>query len=539
MQTSLLEFIRGALVYVPLSLIGAWRWSFWIVRLTAARLYRPKQKTWPSDRPRPTVSLVTPVYNEDPVVFEQAIQSWIKNGVTEIIVVIDKSNTRHIVDLERRYVRRKDVHIRLVVTPKPGKRAALADGINRAKGQLIVLVDSDTIWGDKVLERSLPYFLDPAIGGATVGQRIQNPNTAANVMFDILLWTRYREEVPFLLAVGKVFNTLSGRTAFYRREALLNPNHDNLHDLRHELFLGTRGVSGDDKRLTHLILEQGWHVTYVTGAWVFTPGLGTVRQFMKQRLRWTRNSWRADLRAFKRGWVLKHPGLAIFMLDRFFQPFFMLLGPVACAVALYSHDWLAAGILAVWWMTSRFIRLFPYFKKYPARIIYLPAYIVYGYANAITKIYALATLLEHSWATRWHAYRMKNKRSIQKLVTVGGGALGVGLFLSLVTSFVLKTHNETGAGIKVPQAVQAAEFDGEISFASKAPLEPAFPPDALLPTGVKSYVVKPGDTLDALAQQFGTTSKELKKLNAMRDPDTIVVGQTLIYLDPASRGVGP
>lgn len=466
-----------------------------------------------------------------------AMKSWIKNGVTEIIAVIDKSNTRHIIDFERRYSSLKEVRCRLLVTPKPGKRAALADGIARAKGKLIVLVDSDTIWDDKVLERTLPYFLDPNIGGATVGQRIQNPNTVGNVMFDILLWTRYREEVPFLLGVGKAFNTLSGRTAFYRREALLNSHHDNLHDLRHEFFFGTRGVSGDDKRLTHLILEQGWHVAYVLGAWVYTPGLGSMKQFMKQRLRWTRNSWRADLRAVKRGWVWNHPGLAIFMLDRFFQPFFMLLGPIACVVAILAQDWLAAGILVVWWMVSRFIRLFGYFKKYPARLIYLPAYILYTYMNAILKLYALATLLEHSWATRWHSYRMKNKRTFQKALTVGGGALTVGIFLALITNFVLKTHTESGAAIKAPDAVETTEFSGEISFQSTAPTQPAFPAQAVLPTGVKSYVVQPGDTMDGLAARFVTTTKDLKKLNGVRDADKITAGQTIIYLDPASRGV--
>lgn len=524
------EFVKDVLIYVPLSLIGLWRWSFWLVRKFAAKLYRPPQTGWPEGKPKPTVSLVTPVYNEEPAVFEQAMQSWIKNGVTEIIAVIDKSNTRHIVEFERRYVGRKDTKCRMVVTPKPGKRAALADGIERARGDLIVLVDSDTIWDDNVLEKSLQYFLDPDVGGATVGQRIQNPDTVGNVMFDILLWTRYREEVPFMLGLGKVFNTLSGRTAFYRREALLNPEHDNLHDLRHEFFLGTRGISGDDKRLTHLILEQGWNVSFVKDAWVYTPGLGSLKQFLKQRLRWTRNSWRADLRAVKRGWVWNHPALAIFMIDRFIQPFFMLIGPVACAIAISQEEWLAAGILLIWWLVSRFVRLFSYFKTYPTRLIYLPAYIVYGYLNAVMKIYALATLLEHNWATRWHANRMKRKRSVSRYLTMSGGTAAVMVFLFVTTTFVVGIQRDSAADTKVPDPVQSSEFS-DTDALSDAPIEPKFRADAVLPTGTRRYVIRSGDTMGGLAERFKTTTIELKKLNGLRDPDVITAGQTLLYLE--------
>lgn len=536
MITSLSEFLREALIYIPLSLIGLWRWSFWIIRRLAARLYRPTYTVWPEDKPKPTVSLVTPVYNEDPETFEQAMQSWIKNGVNEIIAVIDKSNTHAIVDYDRRYAGRKDVKCRLVVTPKPGKRAALVDGIERTRGDIIVLVDSDTIWDDNVLAKSLPVFLEPSVGGATVGQRIQNPDTVGNVMFDILLWTRYREEVPFLLGVGKVFNTLSGRTAFYRREALLNPDFDNLHALRHEFFFKTRGVSGDDKRLTHLILEQGWHVSFVLDAWVYTPGLGSLKKFLKQRLRWTRNSWRADLRAVKRGWVWSHPALAVFMIDRFVQPFFMLLGPIACAIAIANREWLAAGILVAWWILSRFVRLFGYFKTYPGRLIYLPAYIAYGYINALMKMYALATLLEHSWATRWHSYRLKTKRVAKRIFTVGSGVSAVVFFIVILVGFVNRIQSESGAVLAVPAPVQTGEIRAAIAATNDSPAFPVLPGASIPPTGAKFYVVQPGDTLSELATRFGTTPQNLKKLNGLKDPDVISSGMTLIYLDTAGGG---
>ncbi len=522
------EVAKNLLMYVPLSIIGAWRWSFWIIKRVGAAFYRPNVKPWPKGTPKPTVSLVTPVYNEDPVVFEEALQSWIANGVNEIIAVIDKSNTRHIINFERHYVDNKQykTKCRLLVTPKPGKRAALCDGMEKASGDLIVLVDSDTIWDKDVLEKTLPYFAHPEIGGATVSQRIQNPDTVGNVMFDLLLWVRYREEVPFLLGLGNAFNTLSGRTAFYRREAILSEDHDNLHDLRHEFFMGTRGISGDDKRLTHLILEQGWHTAYVKGTTVYTPGLGSIKKFMKQRLRWTRNSWRADLRAVARGWVWSHPTLAIFMIDRFVQPFFMLIGPVVFTIALIHREWLFAGILLAWWLLSRFVRLFGYFRAHPRRLVYLPAYIVYGYVNAVVKIYALATLVEHSWATRGHKIR---KTLVKKSFPIISGSVGIIIFFILVTEVVLSIRQNAGANIPVPPPVDEAKVIADIQSTPKTQELPPLPALPVDPEAVGHYVFQPGDTMLELSERFGMSVTDLKRLNGIRDADKINAGQEIVY----------
>ncbi len=43
-----------------------------------------------------------------------------------------------------------------------------------------------------------------------------------------------------------------------------------------------------------------------------------------------------------------------------------------------------------------------------------------------------------------------------------------------------------------------------------------------------TYVVKPGDTLTAIAKQFDTTVDALVKLNGIKDPDLIIVGETLL-----------
>lgn len=48
------------------------------------------------------------------------------------------------------------------------------------------------------------------------------------------------------------------------------------------------------------------------------------------------------------------------------------------------------------------------------------------------------------------------------------------------------------------------------------------------PTPAGLYIVQPGDTLSALALDFGTTVEELMAANGLTDPNAIQVGQALI-----------
>jgi LysM repeat protein len=340
-----------------------------------------------------------------------------------------------------------------------------------------------------------------------------------------------------LLGLGKAYNTLSGRTAVYRREALLNDKYDNVHELTHEFFLNARAVSGDDKRLSHLVLEQGWTVAFAQDAVVYTQGMDKMRVFLKQRLRWTRNSWRADIRAIKRGWVFKYPVLAYFMLDRFIQPFLMLLGPVAVVIGIIHQQWLFVAVLVVWWMLSRLVRLFSYFHKYPKRLVYLPSYIVYSYVNAILKIYALATILENSWATRWHKSRMR-RRLFRRSSTVVVGQAAVAGVLFLLVGFVNQANSQTAVDIPQPSPVVNGEFAVPQTLTANIPAVPQLPSNAVLTSGVKSYTTVQGDTLFELATRFSMDITILKKLNGIRDPDKINAGTTILYFTIPTTATG-
>jgi cellulose synthase/poly-beta-1,6-N-acetylglucosamine synthase-like glycosyltransferase len=380
--------------YFPLGIIGFWRWGTWLVRRLVSLFYKPSKRNFHA-----SVSIVTPVYNEDPDVFRQALASWRANNPLEIIAVIDYTDKECIEEFEE-FSRQFD-QAKLIVTEKPGKRPALADGIRATKGKIIALVDSDALWSKLVLREALRPFADPKVGGTAVRQNVINPQTLAQNIFDIQLDLRFFDEIMGLNVAGNVLTCLSGRTAFYRRKALM-PLVD---DMVNETFWGKQCIGGDDKRLTYLIEAAGWRTRYQHNAHLYTPGAKKLSTLFKQRTRWSRNTWRADLRALRVGWVWKHPFLAFVLIDRLVSPLALSLSLMYFIVSLVFHLWIPAAILFVWWFFSRGVRILPHLLRRPRNIKLVPAYVFANFSMAIIKIYALLTLNRQDWITRRGAER--------------------------------------------------------------------------------------------------------------------------------------
>ncbi|OGK22072.1 hypothetical protein A2866_05855 [Candidatus Roizmanbacteria bacterium RIFCSPHIGHO2_01_FULL_39_8] len=388
---------------VPLGIIGIWRWSVWILKELISLGYKPITSSYHT-----SVSIVTPVYNENPSVFRAALASWKKNRPTEIIAVIDYTDKKCI-EVFQQFSKRFKRSV-LIVTHTPGKRPALADGIKQATSEIVALVDSDTLWDRRVIEHGLPPFRSPKTAGVGTYQNVLNPKTFAQKIFDIQLDLRYLVEYPFLAASGKALICLSGRTAFYRRQIIL----PMLPSLVNETFLGKPVISGDDKTLTYLVLEAGWNVAYQSNAHVYTPGMKDLRSYLKQRLRWSRNALRADIKAIAKGWPIHHPALLFFQIDKFLQSIVVILSPIYFFISLLTGMWPAALVIFVWWFVSRTIKMYPHLTRRPRDIFLLPGFVLYSFLTGFIKIYAFFTLNTQGWITRWDKSRLSQFKLLDK-----------------------------------------------------------------------------------------------------------------------------
>jgi hyaluronan synthase len=368
----------------PLGVLGLFRWGCWLVRRIPAVLYRPVL-----EEHRLSMSLVVPVYQEDPNVFAAAIESWLANDVDEVILVIDASD-RVCQEIARRYP------VTVVVTTVPGKRDALRRGWRKARTDLVALVDSDTVWAPDVAAEVCKPFADPRIGGVGTRQSVYGGRGFLARITDMFLDHRYFDENASQTYLGKAVSCLSGRTAIYRRHLLLEIEDDFMD----ETFWGVPCLSGDDKRLTTLVLERGYLTYMQRTAEVWSTFPDQWRIFFRQRLRWARNTWRSDLRALSRPWVWKHPFLAYTMIDKAVSGFTLLLGPIFMVVALAHRNWIFAAVLALWWQISRSAKLLPHIRRRPSSFFLVPGYVFVSWVMALIKIQALLTIRRQRWLTR-------------------------------------------------------------------------------------------------------------------------------------------
>jgi len=368
----------------PLGMLGLIRWGCWLVRRIPAALYRPIIGSY-----RLPMTIVVPVYQEDPEVFAVAIESWLANGVDEVILVIDVSD-----DVCREVASRYPV--RVLITDVPGKRDALRRGWNAARTELVALVDSDTVWAPDVAAEVCKPFADPLIGGVGTRQNVYGSKGFLARITDMFLDHRYFDENASQSLLGQAVSCLSGRTAIYRRALLL----DIEHEFMNETFWGVPCLSGDDKRLTTLILERG-HKTYMqrtAEVWSTFPNKWKI--FFRQRLRWARNTWRSDLRALSRRWVWRHPFLAYTMVDKGISSFTLLFGPAFMIYSLIVQNWVFAGVLALWWQISRSAKLLPHLRRRPSSFFLVPGYLLVSWLMALIKLQALFTIRKQRWLTR-------------------------------------------------------------------------------------------------------------------------------------------
>jgi cellulose synthase/poly-beta-1,6-N-acetylglucosamine synthase-like glycosyltransferase len=385
----LTEILTTTALLIPIGALGVFRWLMWLAKRIPALFYRPIDNDYDT-----TATIVTPVYMEDPDLFRRALDSWIANAPDRIIAVVD------VTDVTCMEIARAYPEVEVIPIDIPGKRAALALGVEATDTDIVVLVDSDVIWEPDVLAKLKMPFADPKIGGVGTRQHMYPTNGVAPTLWerlaDIYLDIRYSDEVPATTRWGRAVSCLSGRTAAYRTRLLQSMRDAFLN----ETFMGMQCMSGDDKRYTCLTLQRGYHTWNQLNAHVYSTFKPDFHGFVNQRIRWSRNSFRSDLRALWQGWVWRYPYLAIMLIDKTIAPFLLLLGPIVLAVSIAVGHWRLVAALLIWWLLSRSFKILPHLLRRPADWLIVPIFIAVTYYMSLVKTYALFTLKEHKWLTR-------------------------------------------------------------------------------------------------------------------------------------------
>ncbi|KAI8576388.1 hypothetical protein K450DRAFT_257062 [Umbelopsis ramanniana AG] len=401
--------------FLPLGIIGFYRYLWYAIKILAWFVYRPLQpKEYPTYTAEHDVTIIVPTIDAGEE-FKIAARSWLACRPKEIIIITETKMRGPLQELANEVDPSK---IRVLTVAKANKRLQMVAGINATSTEILVFADDDAIWKPTMLDYILACFEDLKMGGVGTCQTVHavNPNghqTVWEVLAGFRLSIRNIEVAASTHIDGGVC-CLSGRTAAYRTLILKDPAFQ--YGFTNDLWLGKYPLnSGDDKYLTRWMVSHGWNtfIQVTPEAELYSTFKNNWR-FIKQVLRWTRNTWRSDFRSlFTERYIWRrHPYVAFTMVDKIFNPITLLSGPIlVCIFAIEQKDkagptnpplpgWNIAISYIVWLMLTRAMKLIPHFIKRPQDIIHIPAWLIFNYYFAIMKVYALFTLHEVGWGTR-------------------------------------------------------------------------------------------------------------------------------------------
>ena len=225
----------------------------------------------------PLVSIIVPAYNEE-VNAVNSIHNLLKctYPLFEIIFIDDGSKDATSEKIAAAFANHPQ--IKIFTKPNGGKASALNFGVAHSSADYVVCIDADTQLAPDAVSMLMRNFFAPAPGtktGAVAG--------TVKVGNEVNILTRW-QSIEYI--IGQNFD----RKAFAQVNAItVVPGAIGAFDKQVLLEAGgfTTDTLAEDCDLTIRILKAGYIVANEENAIAYTEAPETVKQFMKQRFRWS------------------------------------------------------------------------------------------------------------------------------------------------------------------------------------------------------------------------------------------------------------
>jgi N-acetylglucosaminyltransferase len=128
----------------------------------------------------------------------------------------------------------------------------------------------------------------------------------------------------------------------------------------------------------------------------------TFGAFVKQRVRWSRNSYRCYLTALWQGWLRQVPFVSkVTVLQILLTPVTMGMALAYLVLSRSDASWRGLALAATWLMAGRLVRSISHLWRHPGDIVLLPLITVVVILISLPiKLYAFATMNKQGWLTR-------------------------------------------------------------------------------------------------------------------------------------------
>jgi biofilm PGA synthesis N-glycosyltransferase PgaC len=253
----------------------------------------------------PFVSILTPAYYEEDSI-AAALEGLVRIDYPnyEIIVINDGSKDKT-VELVKPFL--SDHRVRLLDKQfNEGKAMALNDAILCARGDLILVMDADTIPEPQVLTVMVQHFKSPNVGAVAGNARVRNRTN----------WLSRLQAVEFSSVIGLLRRAqrvwgrvmcVSGVCGMFRKEALIQAG------------LYSPGMATEDIDLTFKLQRNNFEIRYEARALVWMEVPEDLGVLWRQRCRWAVGLGQALKRHMDILWSPKHYRLYPVYIESFFS----------------------------------------------------------------------------------------------------------------------------------------------------------------------------------------------------------------------------
>lgn len=360
------------------------------------------------------VTAVIPIYNEDPVMFEQGMRSLLAQSrlPNEVHIIDDCSANPSGIKAAKKLRRDFEARgVKYTVSVQPenkGKREALALGFESAPySDLFLCVDSDTILSrDTVRELLLPMAEEKVMASTGMVLALNHDTNIFTRLQDL----RYGNSFLFERAAYSRLKSVlccCGALSVYRGTLV----RKYLPDFLNQQFLGKPAVFGDDRRMTNYALMEG-QVVFQETAVGYTAVPEKLPHFLRQQVRWNKSFFRESLWAFRNqkkyrpAFWLTCMELALWLIFGTAMFYSMVVLPAMHPERFVGHigDYLVFMVLMGYLRNVRYLdfprRGMGFIKRF-GMFLLAPLYgVIQLLLLTPLRFYALLTLGKGTWGTR-------------------------------------------------------------------------------------------------------------------------------------------
>ena len=272
----------GSVIFYLFAIVSTLYVVHFGVYLTGANIYdmwqlRRKRHT-PLRKYRPLVSVLVPAHNEGMVIVRCLDSIWNSTYQNIQVVVCNDASTDATRALVRAYQRQHPDRDIVMVRKQTnvGKGMVLNHGLKlRAKGELVMTLDADSMLMPQAIENAVAYFEDTSVAGVAANVRIIHEPTVLGVLQRLEHMISYRSKKVYSLLNCEF--VIGGVASTYRMDLLRKVGFYDAGTMTEDIGLSMKIVNRGNRR--HRLM-------YGADVAALTEGVETFGALLKQRYRW-------------------------------------------------------------------------------------------------------------------------------------------------------------------------------------------------------------------------------------------------------------